>query len=169
MPLGLGTAGGLGYAPVAPGTFGSLAGVVLFLGVSWLGLSWGLYAASVLSLSLLGIWAAGRCEVLFGKQDDGRIVIDEVVGQLVTLTPVLVYAGAVETNGGSAISVEWWRLVVTGFVVFRVLDIWKPGPVRWAERRFAGGLGVMADDLLAGAMGGLLLAVPCYYALGAFA
>ncbi|MFP6622883.1 MAG: phosphatidylglycerophosphatase A, partial [Myxococcota bacterium] len=51
--------------------------------------------------------------------------------------------------------------VVTGFVVFRVLDIWKPGPVRWAEQRFEGGLGVMADDLLAGVIGGLLLTVSC--------
>ena len=50
---------------------------------------------------------------------------------------------------------------MTGFVVFRVLDIWKPGPVRWAEQRFEGGLGVMADDLLAGVIGGLLLTVFC--------
>ena len=168
----IGTAGGFGYAPVAPGTFGSMAGVLLFLGLSWLalssnlslGLSLGLYAAIVVGISLLGIWAAGRCETVFGEKDDGRIVIDEVAGQLITLTPVLVYA---EARRGETISLVWWALVVTGFVVFRVLDIWKPGPVRWAERHFEGGLGVMADDLLAGVMGGLLLAALCYYAISA--
>ena len=157
----IGTAGGFGYAPVAPGTSGSLAGGLLFLGFSWLGLSLGVYAAIVAGLSLLGIWAAGRCETAFGNKDDGRIVIDEVAGQLVTLAPVFVYGEGAEARGAGATPFEWWGLVVTGFVVFRVLDIWKPGPVRWAEQRFEGGLGVMADDLLAGVIGGLLLTVFC--------
>ena len=73
--------------------------------------------------------------------------------------------GAVQLPGLAGTPLEsisfWWLLVVTGFVVFRVLDIWKPGPVRWAEQRFEGGLGVMADDLLAGVIGGLLLTVFC--------
>ena len=90
-------------------------------------------------------------------------MIDEVAGQLITLAPVL-FSGA---KVAGATFFVWWGLVVTGFVVFRVLDIWKPGPVGWAERHFEGGLGVMADDLLAGAMGGLLLCVPCYYAYSA--
>ncbi len=157
----IGTAGGFGYAPVAPGTSGSLAGGLLFLGFSWLGLSLGVYAAIVAGLSLLGIWAAGHCETAFGNKDDGRIVIDEVAGQLVTLAPVFVYGEGAEARGAGATTFEWWGLVVTGFVVFRVLDIWKPGPVRWAEQRFEGGLGVMADDLLAGVIGGLLLTVSC--------
>ncbi len=164
----IGTAGGFGYAPVAPGTFGSGAGVLLFLGFSWLGLSSGLfsglfYAAIVVGISGVGIWAAGHCETVFGKKDDGRIVIDEVAGQLITLAPVL-FSGA--KVAGATLFV-WWGLVVTGFVVFRVFDIWKPGPVGWAERHFEGGLGVMADDLLAGVMAGLLLSVPCYYAYSA--
>jgi len=134
---------------------------LLFLGLSWLGLSWGVYAMIVVAISLLGIWAAGRCETAFGNKDDGRIVIDEVAGQLITLAPVLVYGEGAEARGAGAISFAWWAWVVTGFVVFRVLDIWKPGPVRWAEQRFEGGLGVMADDLLAGVMGGLLLTASC--------
>ncbi len=171
----IGTAGGFGYAPVAPGTFGSIAGVLLFLGLSWLGLSSdpssgpslgvsvAVYAAIVVGISGVGIWAAGRCETVFGKKDDGRIVIDEVAGQLITLAPVL-FSGA---KVAGATFFVWWGLVVTGFVVFRVFDIWKPGPVGWAERHFEGGLGVMADDLLAGVMAGLLLSVPCYYAYSA--
>jgi phosphatidylglycerophosphatase A len=156
------TAGGVGYFPLISGTFGSAAGVLLFLGLS--GLSAPLYVLTVVALSCLGIWAADRAEALFGQKDDGRIVIDEVAGQLVTLTPVLLLTGAAQ---GQSVGLEvggetWWILVVTAFVVFRVLDIWKPGPVRWAERRFAGGLGVMLDDLLAGVFGGILMTLPCY-------
>lgn len=132
---------------------------MLFFGLSWLGLSWGLYAVVVAGISLLGIWAAGRCETAFDNKDDGRIVIDEVAGQLITLAPVLLYIEGVGSGAAGATSFAWWAWVVTGFVVFRVLDIWKPGPVRWVEQRFEGGLGVMADDLLAGLMGGLLLTV----------
>jgi phosphatidylglycerophosphatase A len=148
------TAGGFGYAPVAPGTVGSLAGVLLFLVLSLPGLplpaAFALHAGVLVGVSLLGVWAAGRCESVFGCRDDGRIVIDEGAGQLLALTPVLP-VGAFSRAG------LFW--VVTGFVAFRVLDIWKPGPVRWAERRFEGGLGVMADDLIAGGTGALLLAV----------
>ena len=155
----------MGYSPVAPGTVGAMAGVALFLALSSQGVSLALYLAISAVVTLLGIWAARGCEALFGTQDDGRIVIDEVAGQLVTLTPILVFFEAGELRTGSASA--WWGLVVTGFVVFRVLDIWKPGPVRWAERQFHGGLGVMLDDLLAGGIGGLLLAVPCYQVRGA--
>ncbi len=158
----IGTAGGFGYAPIAPGTFGSAAGVGLFLILAWLPLPPPVRMAAQLCLvvivSIVGIWAAGRCEQVFGNKDDGRIVIDEVAGQLVTLTPLLVLASA-----GSRL---WWILVVTAFVVFRVLDIWKPGPVGWAERHVEGGLGVMADDLLAGVLGAILMTLPCYYVVG---
>jgi phosphatidylglycerophosphatase A len=103
-----------------------------------------LYALSWAALLALGVWAADRAERIYGE-DDGRIVIDEVVGQLLTLAPLLLW-------GGSSLAA-----LVTAFVTFRVLDIWKPGPVGWAERHFEGGLGVMADDVLAGALGALLL------------
>ncbi len=86
---------------------------------------------------------------MFGRADDGRIVIDEVVGQLLALAPLLALPLVERTN---------WRALVTGFVAFRVLDIWKPGPVRWAERRFSGGTGVMMDDVVAGALAALALA-----------
>jgi phosphatidylglycerophosphatase A len=115
---------------------------VLFspVGPALFGLTW-------TALLALGLWAAERAERIYGK-DDGRIVIDEVLGQLLTLAPLL-----------------WWRPVsvgalVTGFVTFRLLDIWKPGPVGWAERHFEGGAGVIADDVVAGALGAALLALP---------
>ena len=155
LVLGVATAAGAGYAPVAPGSLGSAVGVLLYIAL-W-GLHPALFAVTAAGLLALGIWAAEYAEHAFGQHDDGRIVIDEVAGQLVTLAPVFVYGEGAEARGAFA----WWGLVVTGFVVFRVLDIWKPGPVRWAEQRFEGGLGVMADDLLAGVIGGLLLTVSC--------
>jgi len=158
----LATAGGLGYAPVAPGTFGSAGGVLLFLGLS--GLNLPLYALTVVTVAVVGVWASDRAELVFDKKDDGRIVIDEVAGQLITLTPVLVLAGSPVAGplGLGIGNLTWWVLVVTGFVAFRLLDIWKPGPVRWAEQNFRGGMGVMADDLLAGVFGGVLMTLPCY-------
>jgi phosphatidylglycerophosphatase A len=110
----------------------------------------GLFGLSWLALLALGVWAADRAERIYGE-DDGRIVIDEVLGQLLTLAPLL-----------------WWGPaslagLVTGFVTFRVLDIWKPGPVAWAERRFEGGAGVVADDVVAGALGAVLMAVPAAF------
>jgi phosphatidylglycerophosphatase A len=111
------------FSPVGPGLFG---------------LSWA-------ALLALGVWAADRAERIYGE-DDGRIVIDEVLGQLLTLAPFLFWGGASFAG------------LVTGFVTFRLLDIWKPGPIGWAERHFEGGAGVVADDVVAGALGALAMA-----------
>lgn len=131
------TAAGVGYFPVASGTAGSAAGVALFFVLGRLALP--LYALTVVALTALGIWAADRCESAFGEKDDGRIVIDEVAGQLITLAPLLVLPTA-----------HFFAWTVTGFVLFRVFDVWKPGPARWLERNLPGGLGVMMDDVMAG-------------------
>ncbi len=140
------TGAGSGYAPVAPGTFGSLVGLVLFPFLAALG-PW-LYLLTTTGLLSLGVWASDEAERAFAKKDDGRIVIDEIVGQLLTLAPFVVLG----VPAGF-----WW--VVTGFVVFRGLDIWKPGPARWAERSFAGGAGVMLDDVVAGLLGAVVMVV----------
>jgi phosphatidylglycerophosphatase A len=156
-------AGGLGYVPIAPGTAGSLGGVLLFLLalIAGTGISrasfFVLYALAVGSLLTLGIRAAGRAEVDFGRRDDGRIVIDEVVGQLIALLPLLLLVPS-----GRFVREDLFLFfpgVVTGFVLFRLFDVWKPGAVRWAERRFEGGLGVMADDVVAGFYAGFCLFV----------
>ena len=142
----LATGAGAGYGPIAPGTWGSALGVLLYLPLSAAG---ALPYAAVLALLLVaGIWAAGEAERAFGRKDDGRIVIDEVVGQLITLAPLLADPALLRS--------PLW--LVTGFVTFRVFDVWKPGPVRWAERRFAGGAGVMLDDVVAGVFAALVLA-----------
>jgi phosphatidylglycerophosphatase A len=132
--LALATGAGSGYAPVAPGTFGSLLGVALWAlwralgGVSQTG-----YALGCALLAAVGVWAAGRAEVIFGRHDDGRITIDEVAGMLLSLAWL---PARPEVAG-------------LGFVLFRLFDIWKPFPARRAER-LPGGLGVVADDLVAG-------------------
>jgi len=147
---------GVGMIPLAPGTWGSAVGVLLYLAVGraaqlsfdyavryWLDLSpqtFPIFLTTALlfiifAVSILGTMAATRAERLFGKKDPGAVVVDEVAGQLVAFLFVPWGAG-------------WWA-VVAGFVAFRVFDIWKPYPVRRLEG-LGGGLGIMADDLLAG-------------------
>jgi len=144
----LATGFGLGFAPFAPGTFGSALGVALALPL--LGAPFPAYALVAAAIAGLAIWAAGVTQRATGRHDDGRIVIDEVAGQIVALAP-LSLAGALPP-------LAWVALVVTGFVTFRLFDVWKPGPVGWAERSLPGGAGVVADDLLAGALAALVLA-----------
>jgi len=137
VALAIATGAGVGYAPVAPGTFGSALGLVLFPVLAGLG-PW-LYALTLLALLSLGIWAADEAERAFRSKDDGRIVIDEIVGQLLALAPLVAL--------GIGTGLGW---LVTGFVAFRCFDIWKPRPARWAERSFEGGAGVMLDDVVSG-------------------
>jgi phosphatidylglycerophosphatase A len=138
------SAGGAGYLPFAPGTWASALAVAIFVLFSPVGL-WQ-FGLTLVALFFLGVWAADAAERLLERKDDQRIVIDEVGGQLVALLPLLVL--------GSPRSLS---ALVTGFVLFRCFDIWKPGPVRWAERRFAGGVGVMMDDLVAGLLSAVAL------------
>lgn len=127
---------GCGLLPKAPGTWGSAAALPL----AWLIASWGgvpAMAAAVVAATLAGWWAADIYVRRTGRDDPGEVVVDEVAGQwlvLLAVPPDPVLYGA-------------------GFVVFRVLDIWKPWPACWADRRIGGGLGVMADDMLAAAYG----------------
>jgi len=143
------TVAGVGFFPLAPGTAGSLVAAVAFLATQGLGL-W-VHLVLVLAVTTLGVWASGASEAVFGRSDDGRIVIDEVAGQWIALTPLLV----LPPIGGTS----FFGAVVTGFVAFRLFDIWKPGPVRWAERRFRGGVGVMADDCVAGVLAAVVVAL----------
>ena len=140
--VAIGTAGGAGFVPKAPGTAGAAVGVAGFALASHLGLPFLAHSAIVFALLGVGVWASGVCEVAFSNHDDGRIVVDEVAGQWIALLPLLALSDSSWAMGG----------LVTGFVAFRLFDIAKPGPVSWAERRFEGGLGVMADDLVAGAI-----------------
>ena len=140
------TGAGAGYSPFAPGTAGSAVGLLLFWPLASLSLP--LYAVTVVGTVCVGIWAAEQMCRLWSTQDDGRIVVDEIAGQLITLAPLL--------SLGRAHSFGW---VVTGFVLFRCLDVWKPGPVRWLDQNLHGGAGVVLDDVLAGVFGAVGLGV----------
>jgi phosphatidylglycerophosphatase A len=185
LSLFLATACGLGYIPVAPGTFGSLAGLVLALlpfqflratghtGVQTLvvnGISIDplLVAQAAVSIfvALLGVAASGRAARHWQQHDPQRVVLDEVSGQhlallLGSILPVWwrpeAYSWAPHAFGFITYqSPLTWKYVLLGLILFRVFDIWKPFPVRQAES-FRGGWGIMADDWIAGIYAGLCL------------
>ena len=144
--LFLATGGYVGKIPFAPGTFGSF---------------WGLPAAYLLShlpveaavcitvvFILISIAVAHRAVRLLGREDPGCVVIDEIAGMMVTLI-------AIPFSAGTA---------AVGFVIFRLLDIFKPFPIRALERRIPGGAGVVLDDVVAGILGNILLRV--WFAIG---
>jgi phosphatidylglycerophosphatase A len=137
----LATAGGAGYAPVAPGTVGSLVALPL---VPWVArvrdASWPLGVALVVGIVLVAVWSAGRAEAIFGVKDHSSIVIDEVAG----MATAALFAPAT------------WTAAVIAFVAFRILDVAKPFPAGAIDRRGHGGLGVVGDDLVAGAYAGIV-------------
>lgn len=135
----------MGYSPVAPGTFGTLAGIPVYLALAGLPL-WG-YSLAVAGLIGAAIFLSARAEAIYGGHDDRRIVIDEVVGYLVTMT-------------GTAPSVTG---IYLGFVVFRIFDITKPWPCSAIDRRIPGGTGVVLDDVAAGVYGAITLTVMYHF------
>jgi phosphatidylglycerophosphatase A len=134
----LATVGGLGYAPIAPGTFGSAAGVVLYWLTRHWPMAWQLSLMGV--VTVVGIWASTAAARHFDREDPGPVVIDEVAGQLVTLA----FTGA------------GFAATVLAFFVFRIFDIVKPYPANRLEQ-LHGGTGIMADDLMAGVYGCLVM------------
>ena len=169
LPLWVATAGGVGFGPWAPGTWGALVAVLLYVSVLDR-LSWPWFTVLVALVTGAGIWASGAVEAWFGQSDDGRIVIDEVAGQLIALMPITFVQGlpigSFPFLGGLSEATEGidfrWLLVVTAFVAFRWFDIRKPGPVAWAEKKFKGGLGVMADDVVAGLLAAIVVVLPAF-------
>jgi len=131
---------GVGYLPLMPGTWGSLVAVGIFLGFTQLVKGNALVAlvlVSIVVVTFVGIWAASRTEALSGRKDPGKIVVDEVAGQLISLFPLTLF-------------VHWSIVtVIISFILFRFFDIVKPYPARRFEA-LKGGLGVMCDDLIAG-------------------
>jgi phosphatidylglycerophosphatase A len=133
------TCGYLGYAPVAPGTFGSAAGLLVFFAVRASG-STGVELATIAVLFAIGVWSGTVAEHHFGGIDPAPVVMDEVVGMLITLALL-----PVNTTGA-----------IVGFLVFRVFDVVKPWPSGRFEK-LPGGLGVMADDGMAAVYGNLVM------------
>lgn len=134
---------GVGLIPVAPGTWGSLAALPLGVGLIWLG-GEPLLIGGILAISLAGVWAGERYADAKGQEDPQSVVIDEVAGQWLALLPCM--------------SLGWIELALA-FILFRAADILKPWPASWADRNIPGGLGIMADDWVAGVYAALALAL----------
>jgi phosphatidylglycerophosphatase A len=150
IELLLATSFGVGYAPFAPGTFGSLPGLAAAALLTRLGGTPAL-VAGMLVVAAVGFLVAGGAARALGSSDPGPVVIDEVAGQMLTL--VLVPANA--------------AALALGFFLFRALDVLKPYPANRLER-LPGGAGIMADDLAAGAYAALLLRAAAWLAPGLF-
>ena len=138
--VAVGTFLGAGYSPLGPGTVGSALTVLIAVALGPVSNGLLLLAAAAL-LYAPACWAAGVCEQVFAQKDPGRVVIDEVVGQTITLAAV----PAQLTWGG-------WKYWLAGLIIFRVFDIAKPFPIRRLER-LPGGFGVVTDDVAAGVYG----------------
>ena len=134
---------GVGYLPLMPGTFGSLVGVGIFLLLSRTAV--GLVVA-IIAVTFAGIWAGSRTEALAGRKDPGKIVVDEVAGQLIASLPLVFF-------------MQWSiAAVIVSFVLFRFFDIVKPYPANKLQE-LEGGLGVMCDDLVAGVYAAVLVTI----------
>jgi len=134
---------GCGFAPIAPGTAGSLAGMVIAIALSYAGYGRGTVIILAAILLAPGIWAAGVVAKHTNKPDPQIVVVDEVIGQWITLLGTAAYN---------------WKTWLAAFVLFRLLDIWKPAPARQLEN-LPGGWGIVADDVMAGLYGALAIFV----------
>jgi len=130
---------GVGYSPIVPGTLGTLLAIPLYLVLSEIPSP--IYELTLIGFFFLSVWISERAEKFFGKKDDQRIVIDEMMGLFITLL--------------------WLEktllVIVIGFILFRFFDILKPFPIRHLEKRWKGGYGVVLDDLMAGLYANILL------------
>ena len=144
---------GVGYLPLAPGTWGSAVGVLIYIAAVDLAarfpefprpLCFAITAVCLTVLSLAAFWASKRTAEIAGKKDPSIVVIDEVLGQLITF----VFIGFTHS----------WELILAGFLLFRLFDIWKPYPVKLFEA-LPDGVGICADDIVAAVYAGVCLAV----------
>ena len=133
------TFGYVGYFPIAPGTAGSLAALVLYAAVRWIGTP-AAEVVTIVAVFAIGIWAATGTERALERKDPGPVVIDEVLGMLITL---------------AFMPLSWWGIAV-GFLLFRIFDVIKPFPAGRLEH-LPSGLGIMADDAMAGVYAHLVM------------
>ncbi len=123
---------GSGLSPFAPGTFGTLVAIPLYLLIQPLSLTW--YLLITVVATILGFYLCGETAKALGEHDHGGIVWDEIVGYFITMI---------------AVPLDW-KWIVAGFILFRFFDILKPWPIKWVDAKVSGGIGIMLDDVLAG-------------------
>ena len=143
----LATGFGVGYSPIAPGTLGTLVAIPVYYFLS--NISSPIYEITLIGFFFLSVWISENAEIFFGKKDDQRIVIDEIMGFLITMLWVP----------------KTIRFIIIAFFLFRFFDILKPFPIRHIEKRFKGGFGVVLDDVMAGVYGNIILQIISYFTL----
>jgi len=143
----LATGFGVSYSPIAPGTLGTLVAILVYYFLSEIPPP--LYEITLIGFFFLSVWVSENAERLFGKKDDPRIVIDEVMGFLITMLWVP----------------KTIRFIIIGFFLFRFFDILKPFPIRRLEKGFKGGFGVVLDDMMAGLYANIVLQIISYFTL----
>ena len=146
--MSIATGFGAGYLPKAPGTWGSLLALPLHYFLRQLAPS--RYALALTAIFFIAVITAGQAEKILDRKDPGVVVIDEVIGMLITLI-------AAPNN-----PLIW----LLGFVIFRFFDIFKPYPIRIIDQRLNGGLGIVLDDVLAGIYSLIVLRIFCYAIIG---
>ena len=129
----------VGYSPVAPGTLGTLIAIPVYYFLS--SIPSPIYEITLIGFFFLSVWISENAEIFFGKKDDQRIVIDEMMGFLITMLWVP----------------KATHFIVIGFFLFRLFDILKPFPIRRLEKRLKGGYGVVLDDVMAGVYANIIL------------
>ena len=137
----LATGFGVGYSPIAPGTLGTLITIPFYYFLSTIPSP--IYEITLIGFFFLSVWISENAEIFFGKKDDPRIVIDEIMGFFITMLwlPKTIFS------------------VIAGFFLFRFFDILKPFPIRSLEKRWRGGYGVVSDDVLAGIYSNIILQI----------
>jgi len=130
---------GVGYSPIAPGTLGTLVAIPVYYFLS--NISSPIYEITLIGFFFLSVWMSENAEIFFGKKDDPRIVIDEMMGFLITMLWVP----------------KTTRFIIIGFFLFRFFDILKPFPIRRFEKRLKRGFGVVLDDVIAGVYSNIIL------------
>ena len=137
----LATGLGVGYSPIAPGTLGTLLAIPVYYFLS--NIASPIYEITLIGFFFLSVWVSENAEIFFGKKDDSRIVIDEMMGFLITVLWVP----------------KTILFVTLGFFLFRFFDILKPFPIRRLEKRLKGGFGVVLDDVMAGVYANIILQI----------
>ena len=143
----LATGFGVGYSPIAPGTLGTLIAIPIYYFLSKIPSP--LYEITLIGFFFLSVWISDNAERSFGKKDDQRIVIDEIIGFLITMLWLP----------------ETLRFIIMGFFLFRFFDILKPFPIRRLEKGLKGGYGVVLDDAIAGVYSNILIRIIFYFTL----
>jgi phosphatidylglycerophosphatase A len=136
---------GVGYSPLAPGTLGTLIAIPVYYFLSQIASP--VYEITLIGFFFLSVWISENSEAFFGKKDDPRIVIDEMMGFLITMLWVP----------------KATVFIIIGFFLFRFFDILKPFPIRDLERRLKGGFGVVLDDVMAGVYANIILQIIAHY------